>query len=119
MLMESTHSPLPLIEARLDKIIKGHESTLNELVLARDGIRKHRAENEWKGQKRKRSPRQLAIAEGSSLQEGLERFHRENEVVEGQDALSAVGPRVRAPLQCSNCHVRGHTRVRCPKPLSN
>lgn len=99
--------------------------TLNELVLAREEIRKFCANNEWKGQKQKRSTRQLAIPEGSAIQEGLEQFQHENEVVEGQDmlprdpALSAVGPRVRAPPQCSNCHIRGHTRVRCPNPLSN
>ena len=67
LLRERVQSPLPLIEERLDKIIKGHELTLNELVLSREEIRKHRAENEWRGQKRKLSNSQLAIAEGASL----------------------------------------------------
>jgi hypothetical protein len=125
LLKERAESSFPLLEARLDKIIKGHELTFNELVLARDEIRKYRANNEWQGQKRKRSTRQLAMEEGPPIQEGLERFQRENEVDEAQNALpidpalSAVGPRVRAPPQCSNCHIRGHTRVRCPNPLSN
>lgn len=125
LLKERAQSPFPLLEARLDKIIKGHELTLNELILAKEEIRKHRANNEWRSQKQKKSARQLATEEGLSLQEGLDRFQRENEVQEAQDtipidpALSAVRPRVRAPPQCSNCHVRGHTRVRCPKPLSN
>jgi hypothetical protein len=118
-------SSLPMVEARLDKIIKGYELALNELLLTKEEIRKYRANNEWENEKRRKSTRQLAIEEGSSLREGLERFQRENKVDEVQDALSidptlsAVGPRVRAPPQCSNCHVRGHTRVRCPKPLSN
>jgi len=125
LLRACTQSPSSLLETRLDKLIKGHELALNELVLAREEIRKFRADNEWQGQKRKRSSRQLAIAEGPSLQEGLEQFQHENEVYEAQDALpidpalSAVGPRVQAPPQCSNCHIRGHTRVRCPNPLIN
>ncbi|KAG2014540.1 hypothetical protein GB937_006767 [Aspergillus fischeri] len=100
LLRECAHSPLPLLELRLDKIIKGHELTLNELVLTREEIRRSHAENEWKGQKRKRSTRQLAITEGLAIQEGLELFQHENKVDKGQDALpidpalSAVGPRV-------------------------
>ena len=125
LLNKDARSPLPLLEARLDKIIKGHELALNELLLTKEEIRKYRANNEWESEKRSKSTRQLAIEEGSSLREGLELFQRGNEVQEAQDtipidpALSAVGPRVRAPPQCSNCHIRGHTRVRCPKPLSN
>jgi hypothetical protein len=53
---------------------------LNELVLAREEIHKFHANNEWKGQKQKRSNRQLAITEGQAIQEGLEQFQRENEV---------------------------------------
>ncbi|KAG2000777.1 hypothetical protein GB937_010842 [Aspergillus fischeri] len=49
LLREHAHSPLPLLESRLDKIIKGHELMLNELVLTREEIRRSRAENEWKG----------------------------------------------------------------------
>ncbi|KAJ8225492.1 hypothetical protein LV156_009112, partial [Aspergillus fumigatus] len=99
LLQEHAEYSFPLLEARLDKIIKGHELTLNELVLARDEIRRYRANNEWQGQKRKRSTRQLAMEEGPPIQEGLERFQRENEVDEVQNALpidpalSAVGPR--------------------------
>jgi hypothetical protein len=74
LLKERAESLFPLLEARLNKIIKGHELTLNELVLARDEIRKYRANNEWQGQKRKRSTRQLAMEEGPPIQEGLERF---------------------------------------------
>jgi hypothetical protein len=65
------------------------------------------------------------MEKGPPIQKGLERFQRENKVDEVQNALpidpalSAVGPRVRAPPQYSNYHIRGHTRVRCPKPLSN
>jgi hypothetical protein len=65
------------------------------------------------------------MEERPPIQKGLERFQRENKMDEAQNALpidpalSAVGPRVQAPPQCSNCHIRGHTRVRCPKPLSN
>jgi hypothetical protein len=125
LLKERAQSPFPLLEARLDKIIKGHEMTLNELVLARDEIRKHRADNEWKGQKRKRSNRQLAIAEGPAVQEGLEQFQRENEVHNAQDvlpidpALSGTRPRVRAPPRCSDCHNLGHRRLQCPNRVPN
>jgi hypothetical protein len=125
LLRERAHSPLPLLESRLDKIIKGHELTLSELVLAREEIRRSRAENEWKGQKRKRSTRQLAIAEGPAIQEGLELFQHGNKVDEGQDALpidpalSAVGPRVRAPPRCSDCHIIGHKRLQCPNRVPN
>jgi hypothetical protein len=45
LLKECAESPFSLLEARLDKIIKGYELTLNELVLARDEIRKYRANN--------------------------------------------------------------------------
>lgn len=77
--------------------------TLNELVLTRDQICKYDTNNEWQEQKRKRSTRQLAMEEGLSILESLEQFQRENEVDEPQNALpidpalSAVGPRVRAP----------------------
>jgi hypothetical protein len=99
--------------------------TLNELVLARDEIRKHRADNEWKGQKRKHSNRQLAIAEGPAVQEGLEQFQHENEVYNAQDvlpidpALSGTRPRVRAPPRCSDCHNLGHRRLQCPNQVPN
>jgi hypothetical protein len=46
LLKEHTQSPFPLLEAQLDKIIKGYKMTLNELILMRDEIRKHRANNE-------------------------------------------------------------------------
>ena len=72
LLKEHAKSSFPLLEARLDKIIKGYELMFNELVLARDEIRKYRANNEWQGQKRKRSTRQLAMEEGPPVQEGLE-----------------------------------------------
>ena len=52
----------------------------NKLVLARDEIRKYRANNKQQKQKRKRSTRQLAIEEGLLIQEGLEQFQRENKV---------------------------------------
>ncbi|KAH8430962.1 uncharacterized protein LDX57_013068 [Aspergillus melleus] len=125
LLKERAHSPLPLVEARLDKIIKGHELTLNELLLAKEEIRKHRANNEWESERRSKSTRQLAIEKGSSLREGLKRFQRENEVDEGQNtlpidpALSAVGPRVRAPPRCSDCHNLGHKRLQCPNRIPN
>jgi hypothetical protein len=80
LLREHSQSSLPLLEARLDKIIKGHELTLNELVLAKEEIRKHRANNKWESQKQKKSNRQLAITGGSSLQEGLERFQHKNKI---------------------------------------
>jgi hypothetical protein len=80
LLREHSQSSLPLLEARLDKIIKGHELTLNELVLAKEEIHKHHTNNKWKGQKQEKSNRQLAITEGSSLQEGLERFQHKNKI---------------------------------------
>ena len=125
LLRKYSRSPLPLLEARLNKIIKGYELTLNELALAREEIRKYHIENEWKGQKRKHFTRQLAITESLAIQKDLERFQRENKVDKAQDTiavdptLSTVRPRVRAPSRCSNCHTQGHTRVRCPNPLSN
>jgi hypothetical protein len=45
LLKKHTESSLPLLEARLDKIIKGYELMFNELVLTRDEIRKYRANN--------------------------------------------------------------------------
>jgi hypothetical protein len=125
LLRARAQSPSSSLETRLDKLIKGHELHLNELVLAREEIRKFRADNEWKGQKRKRSNRQLAIAEGPAIQEGLERFQHENEVHKAQDALpidpalSAVEPRVRAPPRCSDCHILGHKRLQCPNQVRN
>jgi hypothetical protein len=102
-----------------------HSGNVILLVLARGEIRKHRADNEWKGQKRKRSNRQLAIAEGPAVQEGLEQFQRENEVHNAQDvlpidpALSGTRPRVRAPPRCSDCHNLGHRRLQCPNRVPN
>lgn len=95
---------------RLGKLIKGHELHLNELVLARKELHELRAFNEKKLQKQKCSTRQLATAEGLTIQEGLEQFQRANEVYEAQDTLSidpvlsTFEPRVRAPPRCSNCH---------------
>ena len=120
LLKACTQSPPSSLEARLDKIIKGHELALNEAVLAREEIRTLRASNEWQLQKRKRSTRQLATAEGFTIQEGLEQFQRENRSDEAQDtisidpALSSVKPRVRAPPRCSDCHILGHKRLQCP-----
>jgi hypothetical protein len=125
LLRARTQSPSSSLETRLDKLIKGHELHLNELILAREEIRELRASNEKQLQKRKRSTRQLATAEGFTIQEGLERFQRENEVHEAQDtipidpALSAVGPRVRAPPRCSDCHNIGHRRLQCPNRVPN
>jgi hypothetical protein len=125
LLRERAQSPLLLLDTRLDKLIKGHELALNELVLAREEIRKLRANNEWEGKKRKRSTRQLAITEGPAIQEGLGEFQRENEAYEAQDvlpidsALSAVRPRVRAPPRCSDCHNLGHKRLQCPNRVPN
>lgn len=88
-------------------------------------VRKHIAANEWEGKRGKCSNRQQALARGPPVQEGLERFQQVNEVEKAQEALpidpalSAVELRVRAPPRCSNCHIQGHTRVRCPNPLSN
>jgi hypothetical protein len=45
LLKKRAESSFPLLEARLDKIIKGHKLMFNELVLARDEIRKYRANN--------------------------------------------------------------------------
>ena len=45
LLREHSRSPLPLLEARLNKIIKDYKLTLNELALAREEIRKYCMEN--------------------------------------------------------------------------
>jgi hypothetical protein len=60
---ERAQSPSSSVEMR-DKLIKGHELHLNELILSREEIRKLRADNEWQGQKWKLSSRKLAITEG-------------------------------------------------------
>jgi hypothetical protein len=67
LLRERAYSSLPLLEARLDKIIKSYALTLNELVLTRDEIRKYCANNKWENEKRKKSTRQLVMEESLSL----------------------------------------------------
>ncbi|KAI9041941.1 Pogo transposable element [Aspergillus affinis] len=120
LLKTRMQSPSSSLETRINKLIKSHELHLNELILAREEIHELRASHEKKLQKRKHSTRQLAITEGSAIQEGLERFQRENEVDEAQNtlpldpALSAGRPRVRAPPRCSDCHILGHRRLQCP-----
>lgn len=64
LLKERAYSPLPLLEARFDKIIKSHELALNERIFSREEIRKYIAKEDWKGQKRKRSDRQPPLIEG-------------------------------------------------------
>ncbi|KAI9045201.1 Pogo transposable element [Aspergillus affinis] len=125
LLKARTQSPSSSLETRFDKLIKGHELHLNELILAREEIHELRLSHEKKLRKRRRSTRQLAITEGSAIQEGLERFQRENEVNEAQNtlpldpALPAVRPRVRAPPRCSDCHILGHRRSQCPNRVPN
>jgi hypothetical protein len=125
LLREHAQSPLLLLDMWLDKLIKGHELALNELVLAREEIRKLYANNEWEGKKRKQSTRQLAITEGPAIQEGLGEFQCENEAYKAQDVLpidlvlSAVRPRVRAPPRCSDCHNLGHKQLQCPNRVPN
>ena len=125
LLKARTQSPSSSLEQRLEKLIKGHELHLNELTLAREELRKLRASNKKQVQKRKRSARQLASAEGLTIQEGLEQFQRINEASEAHDtlstdsALSTIEPRVRAPPRCSNCHNLGHKRLQCPNRALN
>ena len=45
LLKKYTQSPFPLLEARLDKIIKNYELTLNKLIFAKEEICKHCANN--------------------------------------------------------------------------
>ena len=45
LLKEYTQSPFPLLETRLDKIIKNYELTFNKLILAKEEIRKYCTNN--------------------------------------------------------------------------
>ena len=125
LLKARTQSSSSSLEQRLEKLIKGHELHLNELILAREEIHELRASNKKQIQKQKRSARQLATTQGFTIQEGIKEFIRENEVYEAQNtipidpALSAVESRIRAPPRCSNCHILGHKRLQCPNRVLN
>ena len=59
ILRACTLSPSSSLELRLEKLIKGHELHLNELVLARKEMQDSRASNKKQLQKRRRSTRQF------------------------------------------------------------
>ena len=74
LLSTRSQSPIPSLEARLNKLIKGHELHLNELILAREELHDLRASNGKQVQKRKRSTRQRYMPKGYTIQEGQEGF---------------------------------------------
>jgi hypothetical protein len=120
--MQSPSSPT---KAALNQLVKGAELAFHDMAILKEEMKTFRAIYEDQAKKKKRSTRQLATTEGLSIQEGLERFQRENEVYEAQDtipidpALSTVKPRVRAPPRCSDCHILGHTRRQCSNQVPN
>ncbi|RJE22627.1 Pogo transposable element [Aspergillus sclerotialis] len=116
LLNTRSRSPIPSLEARLNKLIKGYELHLNELILAREELHDLRASNGKQVQKQKCSTRQRHMPEGYTIQEGQEGFQRENEASEvlADQKSSAEQSRLRAPPRCSDCHILGHRRLQCP-----
>ena len=69
---------------QLDKIIKDHEMTLNEAILACKEVQELQASHEKQLQKCKQSRKQIATEEGLSIQEGqdlIQRRGQEEEVM--------------------------------------
>ncbi|BDD61273.1 hypothetical protein MAP00_009287 [Monascus purpureus] len=118
-------SPLSLAETRLKKTYKGFEMALNEVILLAKEVHDLRAAHEKQLQKRKQSRRQIATAEGLSMQEGQQLLQHENEDQEAPNAQptepapAAVEQRIRAPPRCSDCHIIGHRRLQCPSRHRN
>ena len=125
MLKQHTPPPLSALEARMDKIIKGHGLAMNEAIIARHELREIRASHEKHLQKRKRSRKQIATEEGLSIQEGQSIIQDKNQPDEAIPTASVDPAPVveyrstRAPPRCSDCNILGHKRTHCPNRDSN
>jgi hypothetical protein len=82
--MQSPSSPT---KAALNQLVKGAELGFHDMAILKEEMKTFRAIYEDQAKKKKRSTRQLATTDGLSIQEGLERFQRENEVYEAQDTI--------------------------------
>jgi hypothetical protein len=100
------HSQSPPNQA-LNQLAKGCERKMHEVIMPSHQIEELRAANQQ--QKRKREAIRSYIANGCILT-GAQGQQLAQEVAEVQQEE----PRKRAPPRCSNCHVIGHTRTRCP-----
>lgn len=120
LLRDSTNDSSSSTGDALNQLIKGCELAMSNAVLLAKENSDLRAAHDKAQLKRKRSRRQIARAEGLSVQEARalrQGENRQSEVQEGVDdmvASSTVERAPRAPPRCGNCQTVGHRRNHCP-----
>jgi hypothetical protein len=125
LLKKGSRSPCTPSKRALNELIKGCELAIyNASLLARENTNLRTAFEEER-QKKKRSKRQLSPADGLAIQEARDLILLRNGLLEEEgggsssSTLLTLEPRKRAPPRCSDCHIIGHTRTRCPNRQPN
>lgn len=109
------------INRALNRIAKAAEITMTEVAIAKKELRELRAANEKEKKKRQRSTKRIQNGGGLTRDEVQDLQNQAVEAVANDAGQSTHLPsqlRVRAPPTCSNCHTVGHTRVKCPNPIT-
>lgn len=89
MLKQHTPPPLSVLEMWLDKMIKGHGKALNEAIIVQHELKGIQASHKKHLHKRKQSRKQIATAEGLSIQEGQSILQDRNQPDEAVPTASA------------------------------
>jgi hypothetical protein len=100
------HSQSPPNQA-ISQLAKACETTMHEVIILRQQVQELRTANQH--QKRKREAVRSYIATGGTLT-GAEG----QQLIQEAEQAQQEEPKRRAPPRCSNCHVIGHIRTRCP-----
>ena len=119
LIEDPTHDSSNSTEDALNWLIKGCELVMSNAILLAKENSDLRAAHDKAQLKRKRSHRQIATAEGLSVQEARvlrQGGNRQSEVTEGVVDMvtsSTVKRAPRAPPRCGNCQTVGHRRNYC------
>ena len=120
LLKKGSQSPSTPSKSALRQLIKGCEIAMQSAAILSKENHDLRSANEKERLKSGRSRRQMTPNEGLSVQETRGLMQRRNDQQNEDEAqyiaarTSPSGAPRRAPPTCSNCHIQGHIRTRCP-----